>query len=113
MPFNYIRQFTVKANPPSYSFRIRPNLLGQYEVEPKGPAWNVFKVKILSAEGIPSPEDNKNCFRREVVVAIYDRFYKEFIENTVIVKAKYNPSNLDVWEFPSISNGFYLSCEKQ
>ncbi|CAD8121117.1 unnamed protein product [Paramecium sonneborni] len=115
MPFNYIRPFTIKANPPSYSFRFRPNVLGKFEVEQKGKAWNVYKIKILSGEGIPSPEEKKNCFRREVIVGIYDKFYKEFIENTVIVKAKYQMENEDIWEFPSRNrnNGFFLNCERQ
>ncbi|CAK84000.1 unnamed protein product (macronuclear) [Paramecium tetraurelia] len=115
MPFNYIRPFSIKANPPSSSFRFKPDVLGKFQVEQKGKAWNVYKVKILSGEGIPSPEDKKSCFRREVVVGIYDKFYKEFVENTVIVKAKYNEENEDIWEFPSRnrSNGFFLNCEKK
>ncbi|CAD8094172.1 unnamed protein product [Paramecium primaurelia] len=115
MPFNYIRPFSIKANPPSYSFRFKPDVLGKFEIEQKGKAWNVYKIKILSAEGIPSPEDKKNCFKREVVVGIYDKFYKEYVENTVIVKAKYLEENEDIWEFPSKnrSNGFFLNCEKK
>lgn len=114
MPFNYIRPFSIKANPPSYSFRFKPDVLGKFEIEKKGKAWNVYKIKIVSGEGIPSPEDKKNCFRREVVVGIYDKFYKEFLENTVIVKAKYCDENEDIWEFPSKNrnNGFFLNCEK-
>lgn len=48
-------------------------------------------------------------------MGIYDKFYKEFVENTVIVKAKYSEENEDIWEFPSKnrSNGFFLNCEKK
>lgn len=33
MPFNYIRPFSIKANPPSYSFRLKPDVLGKFQIE--------------------------------------------------------------------------------
>lgn len=53
----------------------------------------LLKLKLLSAEGVPIPDEKKLArnviVRREVGVMIYDKFKSGFIENSVYVKAKW------------------------
>ncbi|CAD8123529.1 unnamed protein product [Paramecium sonneborni] len=113
LPQNYCRPLTSKANLPSYSFRYKLDLLGNIQIHRPCSTNNLCKIKLLEAQGIPSPKDKSTCFKREIIVAIYDNFYKQFVENSLVLKAKYIPENEDIWYFPvkNRNNGFYLNCE--
>ena len=51
--------------------------------------------------------------RREVVVAIYDKFYQRFIENSIVMKATATIDAKHIWNFKKEDrkNGFYLLCD--
>lgn len=74
-----MRPITNKAHLSSYSFRYNYDKMGNILIHNKNSTLKVCKIKLLEAQGIPSPEDKSTCFKREIVVAIYNISTKQFV----------------------------------
>ena len=74
---------------------------------------NVFKIKLVQAVSVPSSFRFDMIIRREVVVAIYDKFYQRFVENSIVMKATATIDAKHIWNFKKEDrkNGFYLLCD--
>jgi len=99
LPDNFVRPFTEKANLTSCAFKFLPDYVGNVlnGVLSKNSTNRLYKFKIKSVTGIPSPKDPSIIFRRECVIAIYDKFYRKFVQNSITLKAVWKSDAPEIW----------------